>query len=106
MGILTNLITISFYPLYTNLLGSSGLSHSMVSMWIFCYFYYDDSKPRKEKALRVFGFLLVMMIPSTMYKNTSYLSHLAGFILGFLGAFFLIYFGIRRQECDRCDLEN
>ena len=66
-------------------MGVSGLVYSMIGLWLSLYFYFENTRSKKEKVVRVLGFILIILIPSHYQKNVSYISHAYGFVLGILG---------------------
>lgn len=86
LGVASNLITIYFYPSTTRLLGASGMLYAMVGLWLVLYLRFE-TRSFSQKLIRVFGFALTLLVPSSWEPNTSYLAHASGFFLGILAAF-------------------
>ena len=81
-GIITNLITIYNYPDHVRLVGASGMVYAMVAMWLVLYTSYETRFTKLMRIVRVSGFALVLMAPTTFKPETSYLAHGAGFLVG------------------------
>jgi len=84
LGAATNLVTVYLYPPGVRLLGASGMVYAMSSLWLVLYLRYATGYYFPVRFVRVLGFILVMLIPSTFEPRVSYLSHAAGFLLGAL----------------------
>lgn len=89
-GMLTNLITIWFYPPGLRLVGASGMVYAMVAMWLVFYMSYEVRFTRLARAMRAIGFALVLMAPTSFSPRTSYLAHGVGFGIGALIALLAI----------------
>ncbi|MFK7828112.1 MAG: rhomboid family intramembrane serine protease [Oligoflexales bacterium] len=87
-GGLTNLITVFYYPEAVRLVGASGMVYAMVAMWLTLYTTYETRFSKLARMMRVLGFALVLMAPTTFKPETSYLAHGVGFLVG--GALALI----------------
>ncbi|OHD64192.1 MAG: hypothetical protein A2176_00965 [Spirochaetes bacterium RBG_13_51_14] len=88
IGLITNLVTVAVYDPAIRLLGASGMAYGMVSLWLVLYIRHDTDHSVPVRIFRAFGFVLVMLFPTTFDPQISYLSHAVGFgtglILGFL----------------------
>jgi membrane associated rhomboid family serine protease len=90
IGVFSNLITVWFYESSTMLLGASGMVYGMVALWLVLYIRFDRSGWWVKRAVRSFGFSLLVLFPQTYEPNVSYLAHASGFLLGVLFGILLI----------------
>ena len=97
-GILTNFLTVLFYPAEVRLLGASGMIYGMAAQWIIYYLYYENRFSVSMKLVRSIGFCLVLLFPSTFQPQTSYLAHGIGFITGgIFGASSLFFYSSQKM---------
>lgn len=87
IGIVSNAITVWFYPPTTTLIGISGVVYGIIALWLVLYLKFDTDNSALKKAGRVVGFILMLLFPSSYELNVSYLAHGAGFLGGVLFAF-------------------
>ena len=81
-GVLTNLLTVYHYPESVRLVGASGMVYAMVAMWLVLYISFETRFTKITRFMRVSGFALVLMAPTTFKPETSYLAHGLGFLVG------------------------
>ena len=92
LGCLANIITIQLYDHpQIRLLGASSMVYSMIAMWLIWYVRYEKKKEFKTKLMRIFGFILIILLPTKFSANTSYLGHFVGFILGIIASFSFLF---------------
>lgn len=84
IGLMTNLITIYFYPPAIRLLGASGMAYGMASLWLIFYIRHDTDHRVPVRIMRAVGFALIMLFPTTFDPQVSYLAHAVGFASGAL----------------------
>lgn len=89
-GTLANYITVSQYPLRTELIGASGMVYAMAAMWLVLYFRYERKYSFAHRTVRVLGFILLLLFPTQYDAKTSYLAHASGFVIGAAAAFMLL----------------
>jgi rhomboid protease GluP len=87
IGVVSNSITIWFYPPTTTLIGISGVVYGIIALWLFLYLKFDTDNSALKKAGRVAGFILMLLLPSSYDSNVSYLAHGTGFLGGVVFAF-------------------
>ncbi len=92
IGIVTTFFTISVYDPSVRLIGASGMDYGMVALWIVFYLRYETDHRFPVKILRAAGFILAMMLPSTISPQTSYLAHAIGFGAGLISGIILLPF--------------
>jgi membrane associated rhomboid family serine protease len=92
VGALTNLVTVSIYPPDIRLLGASGMVYGMAALWLVFFLRYDTGHNFPARIFRVLGFIMVILIPSTMEPHVSYLAHGAGFLIGLCAGIVLLPF--------------
>ncbi|PKL35790.1 MAG: rhomboid family intramembrane serine protease [Spirochaetae bacterium HGW-Spirochaetae-1] len=85
LGMAGTWITLLFYDPTVNLVGASGMIHSMIGLWIVLYVRFDSDHTVPMRLFRAVGFSLAMLIPSTVQAEVSYTAHGVGFILGIAG---------------------
>ncbi|MBN2159984.1 MAG: rhomboid family intramembrane serine protease [Spirochaetes bacterium] len=84
IGLITNLITIYFYPPGVRLIGASGMAYGMASLWLVFYIRHDTDHRVPVRIFRAAGFALIMLFPTTFNPQVSYLAHGVGFATGIL----------------------
>lgn len=92
VGVLTNAAAIVFMFPTQRLVGASGMVYAMVALWLVYYLRYETAHGFGNRLMRVVGFSLVVMFPSTYNPTTSYLAHGVGFILGLCAGGLSCYF--------------
>ena len=70
--------------------------YGMMSLWLVWFIRYEHTHSAKSKWLRVIGFLLIMLVPSTFSPKVSHLAHGVGFVLGLLKGIMLFPFMSKR----------
>ncbi len=89
-GVITNVAAVSIYEPDVRMLGASGMAHAMVSLWLIFYIRYDTDRPVLMRIFRAVGFSLVMLVPTVIEPNVSYLAHGLGFVVGAVIGIFLL----------------
>lgn len=84
IGGLSQLITISFYPPGSGVLGISGSIYILAGAWCSLYFGIQRNKSVVERTLRILGMSTVILLPTTFDPQTSYLSHGVGYGVGLI----------------------
>lgn len=97
VGILANYFTVSRYDPQTQLIGASGMVYGIVGMWMLLYLFFETRYSFLNKLMRVLGFSLVMMFPTTFYPQVSYLAHGVGFVLGLVFAIPIVLLNKHRK---------
>ncbi len=92
IGIITTLITIGLYEPHIRLVGASGMNYGMVALWLVFYLRYDIDRRIPVRIFRIVGFIMVMMLPTTLSPQTSYLAHALGFGIGITFGLLLLPF--------------
>lgn len=82
LGTAVNAAALALYEPRLRLIGASGMIYSMAALWLVLYVRFDKGRPPAFRILRAAGFVLVMLVPSTLDPSVSYLSHALGFIAG------------------------
>lgn len=95
-GMISNCLTVMFYPPNVRLLGASGMLYSMVAMWIVFYMAFELGLKWKIRLLRAIGVSLLLLFPTTFQPEVSYLAHGFGFFTG-LSVGMLLLPKIRRK---------
>lgn len=103
-GALANYATLYFYSDHTRLIGASGIDYGLVGLWVIFYLRYEVRFSLSNKLLRVVGFSMLFLLPTSYSASTSYLAHGFGFLFGMLCAALLIATGIydRKQQALQC----
>lgn len=91
IGVVSNIITVYLYPPEIRLLGASGMIYGMAALWLVYFIKYDDHA-FPVRVMRAAGFVLVILIPSTIEPQVSYLAHGIGFIAGVIVGFVTLPF--------------
>jgi len=97
LGALTNYLTVLVYPQHIRLLGASGMVYAMAALWLVFYARHDVSHYPPVRLFRALGFVMVMLLPSTLEPNVSYLAHGIGFLAGLLAGLALMFFVAPRE---------
>lgn len=85
LGIFAHICTVYFSAENMYLVGASGLVYVLYGMWLVYYMRYATHLPPLGRIIRVIGFFLVMVMPSSYHPSTSYLAHSFGFLFGVIG---------------------
>jgi rhomboid protease GluP len=97
IGFIINLITLSFYPPETFLLGISGVVYFMGAFWLVMYVLIERGRPIHHRLIITTGMFLIFFAPhAVIEENVSYLAHGVGFGLGLILAF--VIFLLRKNE--------
>lgn len=96
MGAHINLITLSFYPPETHLVGVSGVIYFMASYWLTLFVLIERRHPLHKRLIYAVGMALIFLFPETFNQETSYIAHAVGFISGIPLAG--IYFGLNKKN--------
>ncbi len=97
IGIVTNIITVALYDPDIMLIGASGMTYGMAALWIVLYIRFDQERRVPVRIFRAAGFALVMLLPSTIEPDVSYLAHAVGFVTGILSGIALFPFASVRE---------
>ena len=89
VGGLVNALTVLNYEPAQRLIGASGMVYAMAGMWLVFYLRFDVRYSVPQRFLRVCGFVLMVLMPTTFVPEVSYLAHFLGFLLGILFAIIL-----------------
>jgi rhomboid protease GluP len=92
IGAACTLLTITIYDPGMRLIGASGMNYGMAALWLVFYLRFDTDNRPARKILRVFGFILAVLFPSTYNPQVSYLAHALGFALGLTAGILLLPF--------------
>jgi membrane associated rhomboid family serine protease len=84
IGLTSNAFTVALYQPETSLIGASGVVYGVIAMWLVLYMRFDDENNIAKKSMRVVGFVLMLLFPTTYEHTTSYLAHGSGFVFGIL----------------------
>lgn len=97
VGVIGTLLTVAVYDPHIRLVGASGMNYGMAALWLVLFLRHDTDHYLPQRILRVAGFTLVVLLPSSYNPQTSYLAHAMGFLSG-LGAGILILPFIKARE--------
>jgi len=92
VGVCTTLTSIHYHNPKIHLLGASGMIYGMVAMWIVFYVKYDILYSIPLRILRVVGFSLVILFPTSFQIEVDYIAHAIGFAYGLIAGVILIPF--------------
>lgn len=96
VGGLINLITLSFYPTQTFLVGISGVVYFMGAFWMTMLFLIERKETLARRLLHTTALCLILFFPDLFNERVSHLAHATGFVLGFFTA--LLYFKIFKSQ--------
>lgn len=82
IGVVTTLLTIALYEPHMQLVGASGMVYGMAALWLVFYLRYDTDHYPSMRILRAVGFVMIMLLPTTLHPTVSYLAHAIGFGIG------------------------
>lgn len=91
-----NLTAIATYDESTRLLGASGMVYFLYGFWLAMYVFIERKFSIASRLIRVVGFGLVVLFPSTFEPQVSYRTHAIGFLYGIM--FAVGYFLIKKEE--------
>ena len=94
-GAIVNLICILTYPAGSTLVGASGLVYWMAGFWLTIFLLVERRYSLYNRILRVFGFAMITLVPTTFDPAVSYRAHTLGFVFGILFAIF--YFVVKKE---------
>lgn len=101
-GGLINLIVLKTMPSEAELLGVSGVVYWMGAVWLTLYFLLETRETQSKRLIKAIGIALVLFIPETYHRDTSYLSHFLGFLFGIIFAF--AYYLKRKAEFKKAEV--
>jgi membrane associated rhomboid family serine protease len=105
VGLTSNAFTIALYQPATSLIGASGVVYGIIAMWLVLYIRFDNENNLAKKCMRVVGFVLMLLFPTTYEHTTSYLAHASGFVFGiFAGASILPFVTLRIFPANEVEL--
>ena len=81
-GVLTHALTLLTYPDHVRLIGASGMVYAMVGQWLVIYLIKEKRFAWTGKLMRVIGFVLIVLMPTSLVANVSYRAHAIGFVVG------------------------
>lgn len=90
IGVATTLLTIALYEPHMRLVGASGMVYGMAALWLVFYLRYDTDHYPSMRILRAAGFVMIMLLPTTLHPTVSYLAHAIGFGTGILAGLLLL----------------
>lgn len=94
-GALSLALTLEGYPPHLNVVGASGLLYLLAGSWLTLYVLVERRLSIWQRLLRVIGFSLVVLVPTSLRPEVSYRAHAIGLFIGIcLG---LAYFLARRD---------
>jgi rhomboid protease GluP len=90
IGVATTLLTIALYEPHMQLVGASGMVYGMAALWLVFYIRYDTDHYPSMRILRAVGFVMFMLLPTTLHPTVSYLAHAIGFGIGIAAGLLLL----------------
>lgn len=101
-GGLINVLVLKTMQPEAELLGVSGIVYWMGAVWLTLYFLLETRETLSKRLIKTIGIALVLFIPETYHRDTSYLSHFLGFIFGIVFGF--LYYFKRRNEFRKAEV--
>lgn len=98
IGLITNLITITWYDPAVKLIGASGMAYGMVALWLVFYIRHETDYSVPMRIFRAIGFALILLFPTTFDPQVSYMAHAIGFMAGIVMGILLLPIIIVRQS--------
>jgi len=105
-GALTTALTLTAYEPNTNLVGASGVVYWMGGFWLALYLLVERRVGLGKRAVRAFGFSIIVLIPTVFEPEVSYRAHAIGFGLGVASG--VAYFAARKpslRAAERMEME-
>jgi len=102
IGGIINVIVLKTMPWQAELLGVSGVVYWMGAVWLTLYFLLETRERLSKRLLKIIGIALVLFIPETYHRDTSYLSHFLGFVFGI--AFAVLYYCKKRKVFEKAEV--
>jgi len=106
LGSAVTVLTLSTYPRPTALLGASGVVYLMAAFWLTLYLLVERRISVAKRLVRAAGFVMIVLLPTTLEPLVSYRAHAVGFAVGavFGAGYFLCKKGsLRRSERVECE---
>lgn len=98
LGILTEIVALYTYSPDQRLIGSSGVLYAMFGLWLALFYKVETHLSKPKRWLRLIGFGLIMLVPSTFSPEVSYRSHYIGLFIGIMGG--LIFERYHKEELE------
>lgn len=102
IGGLINFIVLKTLPWQTELLGVSGVVYWMGAVWLTLYYLLETRESHSKRLIKTVGIAMVLFIPETYHRDTSYLSHFLGFMFGLIFAF--LYYWKKRPQFKKAEV--
>ncbi|MDD0851645.1 rhomboid family intramembrane serine protease [Halobacteriovorax sp. GB3] len=90
-GAIINFIVILNLPEKTHLVGASGVVHWLWGFWFILYFKVQRHIPLTRRIMKIVIVGLVILFPTKLSPNVSYLAHFVGLLLGMITGLFYYY---------------
>jgi rhomboid protease GluP len=106
---LTNLLSLMTYPPETVLIGASGLVYVMMGFWLVMFGAVERTIPLRKRLLRITGFAVIVLVPTTVQPEVSYRTHFIGAAVGAVAGavYFLVNWRrIRGAEIVRVEIPD
>ena len=88
-------VTLEGYPPNIRLVGASGMVYVLAGAWLTLYALVERRLTVGKRLIRVIGFFLVVLVPTSIRPEVSYRAHGIGLFFGI--ALGLAYFLARRE---------
>lgn len=95
-GGVINWIVLRNMPDMVYLIGISGVVNWLGAVWLTLFYFIDLRESRRRRFALVLFITFLLYVPSTYKPEISYISHVVGYVLGFI--FAVIYYGLNRQK--------
>lgn len=94
-GAIINYVVLLSFKSDISLVGISGVVYFLWGFWLVLYFFIQRNQTLTSRLLRISGVGVVILFPTSLTANVSYLAHFAGLVIGIIFAAF--YFIINRK---------
>ena len=101
LGAAVTVLTLSTYPNPTSLVGASGVVYLMAAFWLTLYLLVERRISPAKRLVRAAGFVMIVLLPTTLEPLVSYRAHAVGFAVGVVfgaGYFVCTKSALRRSE--------
>jgi rhomboid protease GluP len=101
LGSAVTVLTLVTYPKPTALLGASGVVYLMAAFWLTLYLLVERRISLAKRLLRAAGFVMIVLLPTTLEPLVSYRAHAVGFAVGTV--FGALYFLCKKSSLRRSE---
>jgi rhomboid protease GluP len=95
-GAFINFLTLKTMNPEVGLVGASGVVYFLWGFWLTLYLFIDRTVTVSRRFMKITAITILMLVPSTLEPDVSYMAHFLGLICGVLWA--ICYFAFNRKK--------